>query len=149
VVQGRAILEACGFRAAFSRPEQLPASSNMDRKHRQWRTLAIRAAKSQGLTFTHGAAAKLINCYLKCRFVCGGHHAHKRVHNLHPPIDAVLLKTLADLDVGGHLKHWRQACRKRWSKFNSEEYEQLIALVRQCVNDKPLWTIEEHWQGNQ
>ena len=28
-------------------------------------------AARRNLTFTHGVAAKLINCYLKSRFVCG------------------------------------------------------------------------------
>ena len=68
-------------------------------------------------------AAKLINCYLKSRFVCGGHHSHERVRNLHPPIDAVLLKTLADVNLGGYERQWQQAGRTRWSKFNSEQYE--------------------------
>ena len=35
-------------------------------------------AARRNLTFTHGVAAKLINCYLKSRFVCGGYHAHAR-----------------------------------------------------------------------
>ena len=68
----------------------------MDEEHRRWRAVVKKAAKFEGLNFTHGVAAKLINVYLKSRFVCGGHHAHKRVHNLHPPIDAILLKR----DVG-------------------------------------------------
>ncbi len=121
VKQGRTILEASGFTADFSKPEQLPTSKNMDMKHRQWRTGVIEAAKSQGLVFTDGVAAKLINCYLKSRFVCGGHSAHSRVHNLHPPIDRVLLNELIKLNLGGHLKKWRQAGRTKWSKFNSEK----------------------------
>lgn len=149
VERGRAILEACGFDASFSKPEQLPAPLDMDEKHRLWRANVIMAAESQGLTFTDGVAAKLINCYLKSRFVCGGHHAHKRVQNLHPPIDDVLLKTLADLDIGGYAKQWRQARKTRWSKFSSEQYEQVIALIRQCLNGEALWKIEEHWRGNQ
>lgn len=149
VEQGRTILEACGFKGEFSKPEQVPASEDMDKKHRQWRAGVIEAAKSQGLTFTHGVAAKLINCYLKGRFVCGGHHAHERVRNLHPPIDDVLLKTLADQDVGGYAKQWRQARRRRWSKFSSEEYEQVITLIRRYLKGAPLWKIEEHWPGNQ
>lgn len=99
VTQGRAILEASGFVAAFSEPEKLPTPAKMDNKHREWRTAAIKAAKLQGLTLTHGVVSKLINCYLKSRFVCGGHHAHRRVHNLHPPIDAALLKTLTNHNI--------------------------------------------------
>ena len=37
----------------------------------------------------------------------------------------------------------------RWSKVSSEEYEQVIVPIRQCLKGKPLWEIEEYWQGNQ
>ena len=143
------ILEECGFNADFCRPEQLPTPANMDEKHREWRAAIINAAKSQRLPFTHGVAAKLINCYLKSRFVCGGHHLHERVHSLHPPIDAVLLETLADLNIGGYAKQWRQAARTRWSNLNSEKYEEVIELIRKSLKGEPLWKIEEYWQGNQ
>lgn len=149
VEQGRKSLEACGLGVYFSKPEELPEPKDVDEKHRQWRAGIIEAAKLQGLNVTHGVAAKLINCYLKSRFVCGGHHAHERVQNIHPPIDAVLLKTLADLDIGGYAKQWRQAHRRRWSKLNSDQYEQLINLVRDCLKGEPLWKIEEYWKGNQ
>jgi len=149
VEQGRAILEAAGFKADFPTPDQLPASKGMNQEHRRWRASVINAAKSQGLTFTHGVAAKLINIYLKCRFICGGHHGHERVHDLHPPIDDVLLRTLADLDIGGYAKQWRKARQTRWSKLNSEQYEAVIALIRESLKGEALWKIEEYWAGNQ
>ena len=99
--------------------------------------------------FTHGVAAKLVNVYLKSRFICGGHHAHERARSLHPPIDSVLLKSLADANVGGKARQWKQAAKTRWSKFGSDEYEQVIAFIRQSLNGGPLWMIEEHWRGNQ
>ena len=109
----------------------------------------MRAAKSRRLRFTHGVAAKLVNVYLKSRFVCAGHHAHPRVEALHPPIDSVLLKGLAEANVGGHRKEWEQAAKTRWSKFGPEDYEQVIALIRQSLKGAPLWRIEEYWKGNQ
>ena len=114
--------------------------------HRQWRENVIRASSN---VFTHGVAAKLINVYLKCRFVCGGHDAHQSVRNLHPPIDDVLLKTLAERDIGKLKKEWRKARMKRWSKFTSEDYEDLIEKIRQVSQGQPLWKIEEYWKGNQ
>jgi hypothetical protein len=149
VEQGRAILEAAGFKADFFTPDQLPASENMDEKHRQWRGGVIEAAGSHGLTFTRGVAAKLINIHVKCRFICGGHHEHERVRNLHPPIDDVLLRTLADLDIGGYAKQWREARQMRWSKLSSEQYEDVIARVRKSLKGQALWKIEEYWAGNQ
>jgi hypothetical protein len=149
VEQGRAILEQCDFTTNFSRPEQLPEPEAVDETHRQWRAAIIRAAKSRKLLFTHGVAAKLVNIYLKSRFVCAGHHAHERVRNLHPPIDSVLLKSLAELNVGENAKEWKLAAKTRWSKFGLEDYEQVIALIRRSLKGGPLWKIEEHWRGNQ
>jgi hypothetical protein len=149
VEEGRAILETCGFAATFCRPEQLPVPEAIDDAHRKWRAKVLRAAKSRKLLFTHGVAAKLVNIYLKSRFVCGGHHAHARVQSLHPPIDSVLLSGLAEANVGGYTKEWKQAEKTRWSKFGSDDYEHVIALIRQSLNGAPLWKIEEHWRGNQ
>lgn len=150
VGQGRAILETCGFSASFCRPEQLPEPEPhaVDEAHRQWRADIIRAAKSRRLLFTHGVAAKLVNVYLKSRFVCGGQHAHAQVQSLHPPIDSVLLAGLARENVGGHRKEWKRAAKTRWSKFGSDDYDQVIALIRQSLRGAPLWRIEEYWKGN-
>jgi len=139
---GRAILEAVGFTPNFSQPEQLPAPAELDRLHRDWRTAAVAGATRKGLTFTHGVAANLINVYLKCRFA--GHYGNERVAALHPPIDDELLKALINRNVGGLTKDWRRVRRWRWSKFTSEQYECVIALIRQSLKDGPLWSIEEY-----
>lgn len=110
--------------------------------------MVIRGADQRRLTMTHGVAAKIINLYLKARFVCGGYHAHERVQALHPPIDSLLLKHLSELNVGGYAESWKQTARKRWSKFESEDYEQVVALIRESLRGAPLWMIEEHWRGN-
>lgn len=149
VEQGREILEECGFKAGFSRPEQLPEPHAIDEEHRKWRAAIVAAAKSRGLPFTHGVAAKLVNLYLKGRFVCGGHHAHGRVQSLHPPIDGLLLESLAEQDVGRKAKEWKRAAKSRWSKFGSDDYEQVIALIRASLKGAPLWKIEKYWRGYQ
>ena len=149
VERGRSILEECGFGSSFSRPELLPAPQATDQEHRRWRADVIDAAKSRNLPFTHGVAAKLVNVYLKSRFVCGGHHTHERVQNLHPPIDAVLLRTLAKLNIGGDAKGWKRAAKMGWPKFGSEDYERVVELVRHSMDGDALWKIEEHWRGNQ
>ncbi len=65
---------------------------------------------------------------------------------MHPPIDGELLKTLANLNVGGYKKKWRA---HPWTKLDSEQYEQLIGFMRKSLNGEQLWKIEEHWKGNQ
>lgn len=149
VRQGRQMLEACGFVPDLARPNQLPASETVDQQHRLWRVAAIKNARRDSIAVTHGVAAKLINLYLKCRFVCGGYHDHSRVRSLHPPIDSVMLKAFIQRDVGGFRLRWRQLLNLRWSKFSSEQYEEAIDLIRQSLNGEPLWKIEEYWQGNQ
>jgi len=149
VEQGRAILEACDFTSEFAAPEQLPPPEGTNHEHRRWRHAAIGAAELHALTFTHGVAAKLINIYLKSRFVCGGHHSHKRVRALHPPIDNVVLRALARSDFGGFGRDWRSARSTRWSRLNSDQYEKVIELIRISVKDAPLWMIEQFWRGNQ
>lgn len=150
VHEGVAILEACGFGPSLSSPRKLPTTKNFDVKHKAWRLAIIMEASKHGLNFTHGVAAKLINCYLKVRFVCGGHHADPRVQRLHPPIDEVLLKELAAVDLGGNAKLWRKFRQSRWSKFDSATYEAVIALIHKSLpTNEPLWKVEQYWKGHQ
>jgi len=150
VAKGVAILETSGFDVALASPDQLPSRADIDTKHLVWRSKVIDVARTEGLNFTHGIAAKLINCYLKSRFVCGGHHAHVRVESLHPPIDALLLKGLAAINFKEHAKQWQKFQLARWSKFDSETYQAVIDLIRHSLKpDVALWKIEEYWGGHQ
>ena len=148
VEQGLDILESCGFDEDFATPERLPAPTKTDVCHRAWRSLVVSQAARHNLTFTHGVAAKLISCYLKSRLVCGGYHADARVKSLHPPIDGVMLRTLARLDIGGYRKEWQRARTAHWSKLDSNGYERLIQLIRVCLKGEPLWMVEQYWQGS-
>lgn len=162
VETGVKILEDSGFVSSFNL-NSLPSPTDLDRKHKAWRESVIEKSKKHAkvqkkgspttkemLNFSHGIAAKLINCYLKVRFVCGGHHDNEKVQALHPPIDAVLLKELADMNYAGKKMEWRGFWQKRWSKFDSNDYEAVIKLIRASLpQGKPLWSIEEHWGGHQ
>ena len=150
VHQGVAILEACGFDGAFSSPGQLPAPEDLVANQQEWTNGIIAAAATEGLVFTHGIAAKIVNLYLKVKFVCGGHHTDERVRVLHPPIDEVLLKELATVNYGGNKKHWKRFRNARWSKFDSATYEKVIELIHSSLPDnESLWKIEQHWKGHQ
>jgi hypothetical protein len=146
---GRQILEESGFTARF-KVSDLPLPAELDQRHAQWRYVVIKNATKRKLKYTHGIAAKLINGYLKIRFVCGGDHEHERVRFLHPPIDAVLLAALADADYGGQAKAWRKFHDMRWSKFDSATYQTVIELMRRSLPaGAPLWHIEAYWKGHQ
>lgn len=149
VHQAKAILETVGFDLSFSSAPNLPDADNVDRAHREWRKALIHAAGRQGITVTHGVAAKLINWYVKVRSVCAGHHEDERVNAMHPPIDEVLVTRLAELKVGGFGKEWKAARGIRWSKSDSDQYEKVIGLICKALPDWPLWMIEERWTGHQ
>jgi hypothetical protein len=82
VQQAKRILEAAGLNNLVDDVQKLPSPEQIDTSHRKWRNTVMAAAKAEGLLFTHGVAAKLINVYLKACFVCGGVHTDARVRPL-------------------------------------------------------------------
>jgi hypothetical protein len=147
VEQGFAILEQSGFTPNFSSLEHLPEPGEIDALHKRWRGVVISAARTQGLGFSHGVAAKLINCYLKVRFVCANLESSPKVAALHPPIDDLLLKSLARDNVGGLGHEWETLRVARWSKFDSETYQKAIDCIRMALpHSAPLWLIESYWK---
>jgi len=147
---GKRILEDAGFVDLLKHPSMLPDPQHMDLTHRDWRKQVISAASSYGPHFTHGVAAKLINVYLKSAYVCGGHHDDPRVRDLHPPIDGLLLDSLYRENVGGLRHDWSKTRKTRWSRLNSDEYENLISTIRKFLGpDRPLWELELYWRGYQ
>jgi hypothetical protein len=149
VQQGKSILEAAGLKELLGDVERLPLPGQMTLRHRSWRNSVKAAAQNEGLAFTHGVAAKLINVYLKAAYVCGGQHTNERVRELHPPIDSVLLDELSVQDVGGRRTEWDVARRVRWSRFNSMQYETVIQNIRLSIPNSPLWKVEKYWRGYQ
>ena len=103
---------------------------------------------TEGLHFTHGVAAKLINVYFKAGFVCGGHHLHERVRAIHPPIDSLLLDELYSQNVGGKKTIWSEAKRIRFSKFNSTQYETVITAIRDAMQEAALWEVDTAQKQN-
>lgn len=72
----------------------------------------------------------------------------KIVRKLHPPIDRVLLNELTNRNVGGLEKKWRLYMKKGWSKFNKEDYEEVIRNIKNETDNQPA-LIEAYWQGYQ
>ncbi|MCG0013936.1 hypothetical protein P3656_18570 [Vibrio parahaemolyticus] len=87
--------------------------------------------------------------YLKLALVCGGYDSHVKVADLHPPIDAVLLRALRRSNIGGLKSRWKEAELAKWSKFSLDQYEQVIQSIREVMGSRALWEIEEFWQGHQ
>ena len=149
VQKGKAILESAGFDRLVGDPDLLPSPETTDVVHRQWRDCVRGAAREEGLAFSHGMAAKLINCYLKVAFVTVPLASHPRVGALHPPVDRLLLSGLAVCDPPRAVR-WRRLRDAAWSRFDSDTYEEAIALIREYLGDGvALWRVEHAWQGYQ
>ncbi|MBC6428266.1 MAG: hypothetical protein GDA55_03425 [Cellvibrionales bacterium] len=115
---------------------------------------AIQNSKDQ---FTHGVVAKLINVYLKSIIICGGFYDHPYTEFIHPPIDRELLGKLKE-NFGSENNFWQKDWKSgywTWSNLNSFRYQQIINQIRlilgcsETLQIKPLWKIEEYWQGHQ
>lgn len=130
--------------------KKLPKSQKLfDEFHKNMRNFIITKAAKLGLNFTHGIAAKLINCYLKSMYV-NDESIDKKIRNIiHPPIDSLLLESLYKNDVGGAKKKWKKAKNIRWSKFSSIEYQEVIDEIIKIYNQEGLWKVEEYWSGYQ
>ena len=156
VEQGKQILEDVGLNIVARTINNLPQPNEFDAEHRKWRNDVINAAKKHNekngkpLAFTHGVAAKLINIYLKSIFVCSGSHGDPKVKAIHPPIDSVLLDALYRQNIGQNRNAWQSARNTRWSKLNSQQYENVINAIQHTIPaGSGLWRIEEYWQGFQ
>jgi hypothetical protein len=151
VEQGKYILEEAGLNIVAESLANLPKSDDFDKKHEEWRGKVICAAEKRGLkNFTDGVAAKLINIYLKSIFVCGNDCNEAKVKAIHPPIDSVLLDALYKQDISGKKKQWQAARKVRWSKLDSNQYQNVINAIKATIpKENGLWEIEKHWRGYQ
>ena len=148
VEDGVSWLEFSGLDAKFQ-IDDLPEPQGFDAWHKDRRKDIVNEALKMYPQFSHGIAAKLINIYMKSRFICEGYVNDPKVKVIHPPIDSVLLKSLSDENVGGYRKQWKDFNNLRWSKFDSDTYEAVIELIAKTLKGKPLWMIESYWQGYQ
>lgn len=152
------LIEASGLNAIAAGWDQLPLPDDFDKWHSNWRKKLIQKAPSyigtgEGRIFSHGVAAKMINCYLKPLFITGvfettsSENENKR-SSIHPPIDRVLLDGLANNNVGEQRKYWQRKRDTGWSTFSSDQYESVIDAVRE-VTGGTMWKIEQYWPGHQ
>lgn len=147
---GQIILTKSTIRNFILAPNLLPNNQKeFDINHKSWRKEIILLAQEEGLFFTHGVSAKLINIYLKSIIICGGFFNHQNAKYIHPPIDSVLLKELAKIDFNKKSKFWKDSNKIAWSKFDSDQYERVIEEIKNGLKDKPLWEIEKFWKGFQ
>ena len=147
---GKRIIEKSGLKKLGASHEYLPVKEDFDENHRDWREAVIQEAKDEGLPFTHGIAAKLINIYLKSIYLCGSYLKDERVKAIHPPIDRLLLDALYQNSDGKRKARWREFRKIGWSKLDGQEYQMVIDLIKEVVpEEEGLWKIEAYWRGFQ
>lgn len=149
--QGEWLINSLGLSDFCREINRMPTRSDFDAWHRDLRFKCVKdLAKNPKLElpFTHGLAAKLINMYIKIAFVCGAGASTDASAYVHPPIDRILLKTLALQNVGGKRDFWKARYQHGWSKFGSDEYESVIENIKAVMGTRPLWAIEEYWSAS-
>lgn len=136
-------------------PHWLPQSDHFDAAHRTWCEALITAARdTPGVNgaFTFGVAAKLVNCYTKALFLSGQGFENSpfsdRIRAIHPPVDRVLLDTLAKGNVGERKTLWRSLRDTGWSNFDQADYDRAMHAIKDVTGQKP-WLVEAWWQGFQ
>ncbi|QRM35456.1 hypothetical protein [Microvirga sp. VF16] len=160
VLAGVKLIEQSGLSQMAAGWNMLPDPEEFDAYHRGMRERLVALApfivgSGPCREFTHGVAAKLINCYLKPLYVVGPSDPQampeaqqEKLNAVHPPIDRLLLTSLIAADTGPRRVIWRKAKETGWSTFSSADYEAVIEAVRDFTSGE-LWKIERHWSGYQ
>lgn len=155
--------ESIGFDRDLELPkligDRFRDQAKFDRSHRRWRELMIAESKRQNGVdeLSHGRAAKVINVYLKTRYVLTAPCSHA-AYVIHPPIDRILLSNLKRCTKGNEkydgLRDLIKDTKGRvipWTKMDCAAYEKIISELRKfCDNqsaekDMPFWKLECYW----
>jgi hypothetical protein len=148
VSDGAGWLASAGLNPDFQ-IESIPENLNgFDKWHRDMRARLVRDSEKN---LSHGQAAKLINCYLKARFLNSLSAETPAMVVAHPPIDAVLLSAIlkANLLDRRKAKKLRDLRGVGWSNWKAKDYKDAIDILRKVNGDQPFWMIEKHWRGYQ
>lgn len=144
----RGALEATSIRADLRVPETLALErAGFEEIHLGWcRSICTTLNGWDVQKVAFGRAAKLVAVYLKGMVLMGGDSDTPLARCMHPPLDRILLQTLARSDEisSPHKGAWR---RINWTRLDEEAYYQLIDQLRAVTpSNVPFWRIEEYWQ---
>ena len=88
-----------------------------------------------------GITAKLVNVYIKGRWLLDSNRSGPMQAFGHPAIDSILLGVIDNTyksTYSGSL---------RWQRMTRAEYEEVIAFLRRHHQHAAIWTIEEGWSA--
>lgn len=143
----RKTLEQCGVMDTVRDPARWPGTAEQfDAIHKMWVYSMQSYLEKSGVEAAFGRCAKVIAIYLKVTVILAGYHDAPFARAIHPPVDAILLKSLArdDRFPAPARQLWR---RTKWKKLDATGYEELIESFRAVKLDQPgFWMIERYWQ---
>jgi hypothetical protein len=146
VKRGFCALEEAEVDSSFNLSCLPVVADEFDELHSKKCNQIIRLFSSKNQKIYFGVAAKLINCYLKVRFVNESLVERAQVNYIHPPIDRLLLSGLRKKYTEDSF--WKECAPNGWSKLNENEYYAIIRSLRATVGSAPLWSIEVLWRGH-
>lgn len=144
----RDALQATDIQEILSAPSTFHISpAQFDELHRRWcSAICSNLIDRQISKVTHGRAAKLVAIYLKAVVIMGSACDSSLGRHMHPPIDRILLQSLAASDriTSPHKAAWRSIS---WTQLDQAAYEQLIGQLRSAIPaNAPFWMLEEYWE---
>lgn len=144
----RAAIEACGVAELVTAgPTAWPLTvDTFDDLHRTWCRRLVSSLRSGGAAeATYGHAAKAVAIYLKSMIINAGFEDTDFAKNLHPPVDGILLKSLArDSRFSRESRQlWGDTT---WTGLGEPAYFRLIdSFRREGLGSPAFWFIERYW----
>jgi hypothetical protein len=124
---------------SFARYNDIRSVEEYDRLHCQWAEQLINAFdNSRAPKCSYGRAAKIISIYLKTSVLLCNRASCTASSIMHPPIDGILLRNIAEIPGLSDLKNIR------WTKLDKDEYWSLIKRLRSHFG-QVNWKLEKYW----
>jgi len=107
--------------------------------------------------YSYGIASKLLNCYLKI-FHLSSFGRCQYGQYIHPPIDAILLRTLYKKEPDSFTFRFKATSMyhdgsiPKWTALDEQDYSVVIDKIQKFIKEKDidgLWKIEFAWTGHQ
>ncbi len=113
----------------------------LNRLQEERKTIEVYKYKTES-EIEFGRAAKIVNIYLKTALVIPNcKSSTPLINNIHPPIDAILLKGLVENET------LEKSCCVPWTKMKKEKYIEIINQIRSRYSI--LWMAEHCWKPEQ
>lgn len=123
----------------FVESNEIIDQDKFDTQQRNWCQTIIKEFAAIGIKCSYGRAAKIVAIYLKTSFIICFDENSEMSKTIHPPIDKILLKSMAKKING------LQNCKSiSWTKLDEEKYWELVKQIRLHVENFD-WRLEKFW----